>query len=271
MIYTKIFLFIISLLSKQNPKSPSKETTKSSSVRGRGRTPVKNSASDSTPFQPRSSLARIPPKVSKSSSTKSIEIQRNKILDSNNRNLLELSYTDLRFENESIPDSIDYNFEMSSKETSNAINFPSFDGALNSQIQNPTVSQNKRLPSSVIQSQHPTINPLLPTSANTGEQIDIKQIVDMLQSTIICTQEEFRRELTTIKGTIDQIYVNLNSPTTNSDHGNRLFESNQNQNLFSATGIPPIRFKEWKVVFDGTSSVSDFLFKLDTLCIRYKC
>lgn len=278
------FKSMLTRFSKQNTKSPNQTTSRSTSVRGRGRTPVKKPSSNisTTPFQPRSSLTRTPEKAPKHTTPLNVESQNQSVLDSSNRNLLELSYTDLRFDSESIPDSIDCNFntEMSSKDTLGPSHLPPSDGK-NVSGQRPPVniSQTIRPQSAAAenfdQSQHPMGYQPQSTSFYTSGQTDINQIVDMLQRTITETQEEFRRELTSIKGTIDNICVTPNSPTHNSERVNVMSsEGNQNnttQNGNNTTQNPPVHFKEWKVIFDGVGCVSDFLFKIDTLCLRNKC
>lgn len=275
---------MLTRFSKQNTKSPNQTTLRSSSVRGRGRTPVKKPSSNisTTPFQPRTSLARTPPKAPKPTKPLNLESQNQSVLDSPNRNLLELSYTDLRFESESIPDSIDCNYitEMSSRDTSNPSHIAPSDGENVSGQKSPlNVSKTIRPPSAPTdnlgQSQHPTDYHSQSSSFYTRGQTDINQIVDMLQRTIIATQEEFRQELTSIRGTLDNMRVNPNSPTHNSERGNVMSSEgngdNTTRNFNNTNQNPPVHFKEWKVIFDGVGSVSDFLFKIDTLCLRNKC
>lgn len=267
---------MITRLTKQNNKSPNKANSRPTSVRGRGKTPIKNPSCNlsNTPFQPRTSLARTPPKVSGSVEEDQFNILETaslsqSLLDASDRNLLELSYTDLRFESDSALESLDchYRGEMNSKgteqQTSSA---PS--GAANFAHQGPPTIQQTVGPSS----QQLQSNPPLPSTNITSAPTDISQIIDMLQRTIIPSQDEFRREITSIKGTIDTMCINSNQHILNSEHRNDrsdILNNSMNNNNYMAN--LPVHFKEWKVIFDGVGSVSDFLFKLDTLCIRNKC
>lgn len=147
---------MITRLTKQNNKSPNKTNSRLSSVCGRGKTPIKNPSCDlnNTPFQPRTSLARTPPKVSCSVEEEQFNIVETaslsqSLLDSSDHNLLELSYTDLRIESDSALESLDCNYcgEMNAKGTEKQTNSAPA-GAANFQYQGPPPVQQTVGPSS---------------------------------------------------------------------------------------------------------------------------
>ena len=88
------------------------------------------------------------------------------------------------------------------------------------------------------------------------------------QETLRNTQEEFRREFSAIKSTIDLSRNNRSDsvpPVTRST-------SSQNNSFSNApSAYISVKLKDWKVSYNGEGSVSDFLFKLDTLSQRSQC
>lgn len=113
--------------------------------------------------------------------------------------------------------------------------------------------------------------------ANPNSTNSFDSLVALMQQTIWTTQEEFRRELTSIRESISQIG---NAPTTSSNrppemlhnftssqtpNSNRRWEQNR---IVENTNV---KLEKWKISYDGTGSVSDFLFKVETLCTRSKC
>ncbi|KAI8115675.1 hypothetical protein CVS40_12206 [Lucilia cuprina] len=101
-----------------------------------------------------------------------------------------------------------------------------------------------------------------------------------MQQTMRSTQEEFRRELTSIRESISQIgsastvtsnrqplnlpnFSSSNTPFSNSNH----ISEGQSRILEN----PNVKLEKWRISYDGTGSISDFLFKVETLCSRTKC
>lgn len=100
-----------------------------------------------------------------------------------------------------------------------------------------------------------------------------------MEQTMHNTREEFRRELSTIRDSISQI-------GNASNGGSQGHPINQLQNVYSnapnynlnrspevntAVSDSHIKLEKWKISYDGTGSVSDFLFKVETLSSRSRC
>ncbi|KAI8120413.1 hypothetical protein CVS40_8358 [Lucilia cuprina] len=109
----------------------------------------------------------------------------------------------------------------------------------------------------------------VPTS-NTGSSLGL--LMALMEQTMLNTREEFRRELNAFRDSISQIgstnatssnrapefmpYIpNKNTPTVNanqSGHSHGSYSTNENN----------VKLEKWKISFDATGSVSDFLFKV---------
>lgn len=98
-------------------------------------------------------------------------------------------------------------------------------------------------------------------------------LIDVKQQSIRAVQEEFRTEFNALRATIPSLTQttspSTDRPTASNDLEDRIpaitsiHRSNISQNK--------IDLEKWKVKFDGTGNVSDFLFKIDTLCKRTQC
>lgn len=94
----------------------------------------------------------------------------------------------------------------------------------------------------------------------------IESLITLLQQTIRSTQDEMRTELTAIKQSISNITSREQTlPSTSYAQS-----SSQSSNIVT-TPMVSTKFEKWKINFDGSGSVSDFLFKVDTLCERTQC
>ena len=103
-----------------------------------------------------------------------------------------------------------------------------------------------------------------PTNPNNTNSFD--SLIALMQQTMWAIQEEFCRELTSIRESISQIG---NAPTTSSNRPPEMFHnftSSQTHN-FNRTSEQS-KTEKWKISYDGTGSVSDFLFKVETFCSR---
>ncbi|KAI8116940.1 hypothetical protein CVS40_11085 [Lucilia cuprina] len=105
-------------------------------------------------------------------------------------------------------------------------------------------------------------------------------LITMMEQTMRNTREEFRRELSSIRDSISQIgsaneTVSQRRPViqSNKTYSNTpSFNSNPNSDVKrSYTGDTNIKLEKWKIVYDGTGSVLDFLFKVETLTSRTRC
>lgn len=83
------------------------------------------------------------------------------------------------------------------------------------------------------------------------------------------TQEEFRRELGSIRDSINRTPASRSTPAASDMHNTaRSTPQEQSSNLSLSF---PKNLKDWNVSYDGTGSVADFLFKVDTLTERSRC
>lgn len=137
------------------------------------------------------------------------------------------------------------------------------------------------------------------TNSNTGQSLDT--LVTLMKQILVSNQEEFQKGFSAIKESISNMgsihrsdyciqpqpnSLNLNgfANTQNLPGGisgqnlNSRINSN-NSNLNHSSNIPnnlqnseqSVKLEKWKVSYDGSSSVSDFLFKVKTLCARSRC
>lgn len=112
-------------------------------------------------------------------------------------------------------------------------------------------------------------------------------LITFMQRTLRATQEEFRRELSSVRDSISQIgngarssgqirfqSSNLNlPPSINLNNRNTLNADNSNahNSSFGSNVSENIKLEKWKISYDGTTSVSEFLFKIETLSNRTRC
>lgn len=147
---------------------------------------------------------------------------------------------------------------------------------LNRPTENVAVVHNENLASTSLGSLMGNNNAPIATNQSLSS---LDSLMALMEQTMRTTREEFRRELDTIRDSISQIgsangsyrqneflsnVSNSNTPSGNSD---------QNTNLYASCGSNGniIKLEKWKISFDGSGSVSEFLFKVETLSARTKC
>lgn len=96
--------------------------------------------------------------------------------------------------------------------------------------------------------------------------LNIDSLLSSLKQTILDSQAEFRSEINSLRDTISHI-----SNERSQNAGSTVSGSHTTPSNFSTNVRKPPDLKDWKVNFDGTGSVSDFLFKLETLSQRNQC
>ncbi|KAI8126494.1 hypothetical protein CVS40_3303 [Lucilia cuprina] len=132
------------------------------------------------------------------------------------------------------------------------------------------------------QSANQNINvPVVPNNDNMNSNTPFDSLIALMEQTMRNTREEFRRELSSIKDIISQI-GSVNQPTTSrpnfqqnfSSYNTPISNSNRSSNNQAdsyQTSDSNVKLEKWKISFDGLGSVSDFLFKVETLSSRSKC
>lgn len=116
------------------------------------------------------------------------------------------------------------------------------------------------------------------TNVNQGDSSSLDSLITLMEQSMRNTREEFRKELSSIRDSISRIGIS-NQPNT--------FKPQDFLNNHNPSDIPPpsgnrssntqvntennIKLEKWKISYDGVGSVSDFLFKVETLCARTKC
>ena len=90
-------------------------------------------------------------------------------------------------------------------------------------------------------------------------------LMESIQAIIRESQTSMQAEMAALRTQISGLQ---NAPSTSAPVTNTSFESTTNspRNL-----APKIDLEKWKVFYDGTSNVSDFLFKIETLARRTQC
>ena len=246
------------------------------SYRGRGTTP--NNSSRCRGGRNTASLNNI--SIDTQSPTKTLKPARvvhtpiAKInLNSNTQSPLNLS------ENQSSVDSVEHN-SMDNQPGS------SFAGLLDSSNPNNTKPP-LDLQSSVppIFDNRGTLNtPLVNTNpSGSANSFSMTDLVAIMQQTVQATKDEFIKELASVRESVSQIGSRNNSLNLNNSGlaGNRpndstpnrqpnLVNTNSQSNNFSQYDSN-VKLEKWKIIYDGNGSVSDFLFKVETLSRRSKC
>ncbi|KAI8116061.1 hypothetical protein CVS40_11803 [Lucilia cuprina] len=134
-------------------------------------------------------------------------------------------------------------------------------------------------------------NPVVTANPNNNSNIfSMDALITIMQQTIQTTKEEFMKELATVRENISQIGSRNNSLDHNISSANRANGSTPTRhqipqsafsNVFhmnssnapdaSSTLDNNVRLEKWKITYDGNSSVSDFIFKVETLTARSRC
>ena len=129
----------------------------------------------------------------------------------------------------------------------------------------------------------PSMNPIntyANNNMNTTTNTPFDSLIALMEQSMRNTREEFRKELSSIRDSISQIgsanqsntfrpseIVN-NFPNSNTAKSNSNRFSNNQSDLSVGNNV---KLEKWKISYDGIGSVSDFIFKVETLCSRTKC
>lgn len=119
--------------------------------------------------------------------------------------------------------------------------------------------------------------------SNSSNAFSMNDLIAIMQQTVQATKDEFIKELASVRESVSQIGSRNNSLNLNNSGlpGNRpndstpdrhpnLLNSNSQTNNYSAFDSN-VKLEKWKIIYDGNGSVSDFLFKVETLSKRSKC
>lgn len=82
--------------------------------------------------------------------------------------------------------------------------------------------------------------------------VSMETLMALMEQSMRQTRAEIRRELSSVR----------------ENNTNRSFNSQATQDLNEGSNI---KLEKWKISYNGTGSVSDFLFKVETLCSRTRC
>ncbi|KAI8118509.1 hypothetical protein CVS40_9864 [Lucilia cuprina] len=170
----------------------------------------------------------------------------------------------------------------------------------NQNIQHTQVMDTNNLNSSqnanMVQSDYPSVSnnnsqqTSNPINSEANRDTPMDSLIALMEQTMKNTREEFRRELISIRESISQIgNTNTSIPFRPPDLSNNFvdpnllnFNMNTNPNpqanhsmdfqtKTTFNGESNVKLEKWKISYDGSGSVSDFLFKVDTLRSRAKC
>ncbi|XP_046811038.1 uncharacterized protein DDB_G0292186-like [Lucilia cuprina] len=119
--------------------------------------------------------------------------------------------------------------------------------------------------------------PLVPNTNNDATSLSsFDSLIALIQQTMRNTQEEFRKELTSIRASITS--SNMNRPpellpnfTDSNISSFNMNRTTDDQSSFFGNGESNIKLEKWKISYDGSGSVFDFLFKVETLYGRSRC
>lgn len=110
-------------------------------------------------------------------------------------------------------------------------------------------------------------NPLVPNTntVNSNNASSFDSLFASMEQTMRNTQEEFRKELTSIRESISRIG---SAPTVASSRPPESFHGFPNANTLNSNILSDqsgssgtnLKLEKWKISFDGTTSVSDFIF-----------
>ena len=109
----------------------------------------------------------------------------------------------------------------------------------------------------------------------TTHHTTVNEFMHILQTTLKSSQDEFRKELQTITNSVSNLSIAVHSLETN-DRRNTGASSEQSRQTFQNTSstivdVNQVKIKDWNVKYDGSGSVSDFIFKIETLKTRTQC
>lgn len=118
-------------------------------------------------------------------------------------------------------------------------------------------------------------NNIMPSTGNiensTGnDNMDSNTLLTVLQN-IRETQANFTSELSSLRQSVSTLSQNSANPSMPPPVINDNHNSAHAGHSAVSERRDKIDFEKWKVTFDGTGNVSDFLFKIDTLVERTRC
>ena len=111
---------------------------------------------------------------------------------------------------------------------------------------------------------------------DTTHYTTVNEFMNILQTTLKSSQDEFRKELQIITDSVSNLNIavqsleangrrNINAPA---DHSRETAHSTSSTYLDSSNNV---KLKDWNVKYDGSGSVSDLIFKIETLKLRTQC
>ncbi|GBP06340.1 Transposon Tf2-6 polyprotein [Eumeta japonica] len=170
--------------------------------------------------------------------------------------------------------------ENSSFHNAGLLDFGNFDLGVD---QDPTSQHNINLysaqPSALNRTMNPSQNSNMASGSNTAQlahnsehqNVNMASSLDtlfaLIEQTMKNTQEEFRRELSSVKQSIAQMNI-----TPGFSNQNVPFRGAPEATSREHLSIEPnVKLEKWKISYGGNGSVSDFLFKVETLCMRTGC
>ena len=121
------------------------------------------------------------------------------------------------------------------------------------------------------------------TSGGAFVHTSMNEFMQMMQDTIRNTQEDLRRELVGITRSVANLSVAVRSLESNppqgtddTRHSNQDVHNNggspiRNSHYASSPLTNTIKLKDWNINYDGSNSMSDFIFKNETLKTRTQC
>ena len=91
-------------------------------------------------------------------------------------------------------------------------------------------------------------------------------LLESIQTMLRDTQIEIRSEMTALRDQVRTVQERQSQNDTTTTNSSMLSNASEQRNTNNN-----IDLEKWKISFDGTTSVSDFLFKLETLFMRTLC
>ena len=111
---------------------------------------------------------------------------------------------------------------------------------------------------------------------NEASSINVRELNTMIQDAVRTSQDRLNQQMINMSQTIN----NLSQMMLDKETTNQTAPNTTNRQSFAEYVPPPrtqfpnstpVKLQDWKINFDGNGSVSDFLFKLDTLQDRTIC
>ena len=107
----------------------------------------------------------------------------------------------------------------------------------------------------------------------TTHHTTVDEFMHMLQTALKSSQDEFRKELKIISNSVSNLNTAVQSMENNERRNINTTPEQSRQSLQNSTSNFPDNLNQGKknVKYDGIGSVSDFIFKIETLKIRTQC